>query len=56
MTAGLFEIKMEQTQNTCVYRKALAATVSSILSEHGIDSAERECLGTLTELLQCCKY
>lgn len=46
---------MEQTPNICVYRKALAATVSSVLVEHGIDSAEKECLGTLTEMLQCCK-
>lgn len=47
---------MELTQTDGAYRKVLTATVSSILLEHGIDSAEKECLGTLTEMLQCCMF
>ncbi|KAJ8974275.1 hypothetical protein NQ317_019814 [Molorchus minor] len=35
-----------------VYRKMLAAAVSSILLEYGIDTVEKECLGTLTEMIQ----
>lgn len=51
-----YKENMEQTSNVCVYRKALATAVSSILLENGIDAVEKECLGTLTEFLQCCKY
>lgn len=43
----------EQLQNT--HRKMLAATVSSLLLDVGIDTADRDALGTLTEMLQCCK-
>lgn len=44
---------MEQVN---VYRKMLAATISSILLEYGFDTVEKECLGTLTEMLQACMY
>lgn len=45
---------MDQQVN--VYRKMLAAAISSILLEYGFDSVEKECLGTLTEMLQACMY
>ncbi|CAG9821198.1 unnamed protein product [Phaedon cochleariae] len=35
-----------------VYRKMLAAAISSMLLEQGYDSVEREALGTLTEMMQ----
>ncbi|KAJ8955725.1 hypothetical protein NQ318_008597 [Aromia moschata] len=41
---------MDQQVN--MYRKMLAAAVSSILLEHGFDTVEKECLGTLTEMIQ----
>lgn len=41
---------MEQQIN--VYRKMLAAAVSSILMEKGFDSVETDALGTLTEMIQ----
>ncbi|KAJ8966317.1 hypothetical protein NQ314_003582 [Rhamnusium bicolor] len=41
---------MEQQIN--IYRKMLAAAVSSILLEHGFDTVEKESLGTLTEMIQ----
>lgn len=44
---------MEQSHST--YRKVLAATVSSVLLETGIETADKDCLGILTEMLQCCK-
>lgn len=48
------EVKMcELTQNA--HRKMLAATVSSLLIDLGIDTCDRDVLGTLTEMLQCCK-
>lgn len=46
---------MEQPQTSNPFRKALAGAVSSILLEAGFDTADKECLGTLTEMLQCCK-
>ncbi|CAH0551873.1 unnamed protein product [Brassicogethes aeneus] len=42
-------INMEQVN---VYRKMLAVTVTSVLLEHGFDGAEKDSLGTLTEMLQ----
>lgn len=45
---------MEQQVN--VYRKMLAAAVSSVLLEYGVDTVEKEALGTLTEMLQACTY
>jgi len=42
---------MEQQQNT--YRKMLTVAISSILLELGVDTADRDTLGTLTEMLQC---
>ncbi|KAJ8924294.1 hypothetical protein NQ315_007087 [Exocentrus adspersus] len=41
---------MEQQVN--VYRKMLAGAISGILLEQGFDTVEKECLGTLTEMLQ----
>lgn len=46
---------MEQTSQQDVYRKMLAASVSNILMQQGFEVADKECLGTLTEMLQCCK-
>lgn len=43
---------MEQVQNT--QRKMLTAMISAVLLELGADTADRDCLGTLTEILQCC--
>lgn len=42
-------------QQTSVYRKMLAAAISSILMEYGFDTVEKDALGTLTEMLQACK-
>lgn len=39
-----------------VYRKMLEASVSSVLVEAGFDSADKDSLGTLTEMIQCCEY
>lgn len=44
---------MDQQGN--VHRRMLAAAVSSVLTEYGYDSVEKEALGTLTEMLQACK-
>ncbi|XP_072377590.1 transcription initiation factor TFIID subunit 8-like isoform X2 [Diabrotica undecimpunctata] len=41
---------MEHQPN--IYRKMLAAAVSSILLEYGVDTVDKECLGTLTEMMQ----
>lgn len=49
-------MNIEMDQQSSVYRKMLAAAISSILMEYGCDSIEKECLGTLTEMLQACKY
>lgn len=43
-------------QQTNVHRKMLAAATSSILIEYGFDTVENEVLGTLTEMLQACKF
>lgn len=43
----------EQSQN--VHRKMLAASISSSLLDLGIETADRDALGTLTEMLQCCE-
>ncbi|KAK4885805.1 hypothetical protein RN001_002076 [Aquatica leii] len=42
---------MEQQVNP--YRKMLTAAISAILLELGVDSADRDVLGSLTEMLQC---
>ncbi|XP_063919110.1 transcription initiation factor TFIID subunit 8-like [Zophobas morio] len=42
-----------QTQQVNVYRKMLAASVCSILMETGYDNADKDCIGTLTEMIQC---
>lgn len=36
-------------------RKILSVAVSQILMEKGFDSVDKECLETLTEMLQSCK-
>lgn len=36
-------------------RKILGVAVSQILMEKGFDSVDKECLETLTEMLQTCK-
>ncbi|XP_056633195.1 transcription initiation factor TFIID subunit 8-like [Diorhabda carinulata] len=41
---------MEQQPN--IYRKMIAAAVSSVLLEHGFDAVETDSLGTLTEMMQ----
>lgn len=44
---------MEEQRN--VYRKMLTVAISSILIETGFDTVDKDVLGTLTEMLQCCK-
>lgn len=49
--------KSENTQpNGNVRRKILSIAVSGILLEKGFDSVDKECLETLTEMLQSCKF
>jgi hypothetical protein len=43
-----------QTHQVNVYRKMLAASVCSILVETGFDTGDKDCIGTLTEMIQCC--
>lgn len=40
-------------QPSTTYRKLLVAAVSSVLLEAGADTAEKDVLGTLTEMIQC---
>lgn len=44
---------MDQQVN--VYRKMLAAAVSSILIEYDFDCVDKEVLGSLTEMMQACR-
>lgn len=43
-------------QPSVAYRRMLAAAVSSVLLEAGADSVEKDVLGTLVEMMQCCMY
>lgn len=48
--------KIETVQPTGnARRKILGVAVSQILMEKGFDSVDKECLETLTEMLQSCK-
>lgn len=51
---------MEKTESTQITgnarRKILSLAVSQILMEKGFDSADKECLETLTEMLQSCEW
>lgn len=51
---------MEKTESTQITgnarRKILNLAVSQILMEKGFDSADKECLETLTEMLQSCEW
>lgn len=47
--------KADSTQSSNPRRKILGLAVSQILMEKGFDSVDKECLETLTELLQSCK-
>lgn len=45
------------TEQQCSpYRKMIAMTVSIIAKEAGFDSIDKDALGTLTEMMQACKY
>lgn len=49
--------KAESTQPTGnARRKILSVAVSQILLEKGFDSVDKECLETLTEMMQSCKF
>lgn len=37
------------------YRKMLAASIGSICLGEGFDTIEKDCLGILVEMLQCCE-
>lgn len=43
-------------QQYSIHRKMLTVAISSLILDQGIDTAEKDALGTLTEILQCCKY
>lgn len=43
-------------QQTDPHRKMIVMSVSSVLKECGFDTAEKDALGTLTEMMQACKY
>lgn len=47
---------MDQPPQENVYRKMLTVAISSILIELGADASDRDVLGTLTEMMQCCKF
>lgn len=49
--------KTESTQHTGnARRKILSVAISQILMEKGFDSVDKECLETLTEMLQSSKH
>lgn len=49
--------KTESTQPSGnARRKILSVAVSQILMEKGFDSVDKECLETLTEMMQSCKF
>lgn len=43
-------------QQTNPYRKMIAVSVSSVLKESGFDTVDKDVLGTLTEMMQACKW
>ena len=51
---------MEKSSDTQIVgnprRNIIKTVVSSILSEKGFETVEKQCLETLTEMLQSCKF
>lgn len=53
-----FKKTMEKPESTVPdpRRKILNMAISSVLAEAGFDSADKECLETLSEMSQSCEY